>query len=71
MWMMVLPQLLTFLLILLVVGIGSHLMSLPAAFATTLTGSAAAMGLIFYPGVWNKKTSAVHTAAFAIHGFPP
>jgi hypothetical protein len=46
-------------------------MSLPAAFASALAGLAAAMGLIFRPGIGNKKAPAVRAAAFWVHGFPP
>ena len=66
------PALLAFLLVLAVVGVGLHLLVLPAPFPQPLAFLLAAIALVFYAGITNKgpSTVGVGTSDLLAHGSP-
>jgi hypothetical protein len=53
----------------LIIGIGSHLVSLPLGFSSSLAGQVGAEALGFDPGIGYKAAAAVGTSTLAVHGF--
>ncbi len=66
---LVLPRVLSISLIGLIIGIGSHLVSLPLGFSGLLAGLVRAEALGFDTGIGHIAAAAVGTSTLAIHGF--
>jgi len=71
-WMLRSPYLPAAFLVFLIVGVGSHLALLPAAFFPgSLTDITAAIFLIFDSRIGYKEAAAMDAALFRFHGLPP